>query len=168
MGIFYGVSGTYRSTCTQTYVCAYNLTQQVQVFRYNKTCLKRPPKNSKKIVKIKRRKKKRWSSWQMTESIAECSLWNILQYFWPALSNIWFWKPSFGLLFEWPLKTGFTVFNLSLEENVAKVFSCVSWGLILALWNALNLFSVTGLHPWPIQAEYHQTPQDCILYKMPQ
>ena len=31
------------------------------------------------------------------ESIAECSPWSILQYFWPALSNNWLWKPIFGL-----------------------------------------------------------------------
>ena len=31
------------------------------------------------------------------KSIAECSLWSILQYFWPALSDNWSWKPIFGL-----------------------------------------------------------------------
>ena len=31
------------------------------------------------------------------KSIAECSKWSILQYFWPALSNNWSWKPFFGL-----------------------------------------------------------------------
>ena len=31
------------------------------------------------------------------KSIAECSPWSILQYFWPALSNNWCWKPIFGL-----------------------------------------------------------------------
>ena len=31
------------------------------------------------------------------KSIAECSPWSILQYFWPALSNTWPWKPIFGL-----------------------------------------------------------------------
>ena len=31
------------------------------------------------------------------ESIAECSPWSILQYFWPALSYNWSWKPFFGL-----------------------------------------------------------------------
>ena len=31
------------------------------------------------------------------ESIAECSTWSILQYFWPALSDNWSWKPIFGL-----------------------------------------------------------------------
>ena len=30
-------------------------------------------------------------------SIAECSPWSILQYFWPALSDNWSWKPIFGL-----------------------------------------------------------------------
>ena len=43
------------------------------------------------------------------ESIAECSLWSILQYFWPALNDNGSWKPRFGLLLEWPLKTGFTI-----------------------------------------------------------
>ena len=31
------------------------------------------------------------------ESIAECSPQSILQYFWPALSENWSWKPIFGL-----------------------------------------------------------------------
>ena len=31
------------------------------------------------------------------ESIAECSPWSILQYFWPALSENWSWKTVFGL-----------------------------------------------------------------------
>ena len=31
------------------------------------------------------------------ESIAECSPWGILQYFWSALSDNWSWKPNFGL-----------------------------------------------------------------------
>ena len=35
--------------------------------------------------------------------------WSILQYFWPALSNNRHWKPIFNLIFEWPLKTCFTV-----------------------------------------------------------
>ena len=44
------------------------------------------------------------------ESIAECSLWSILQYFRPALSDIWYWKQKIVDFFEWPLKTGFTVY----------------------------------------------------------
>ena len=39
-----------------------------------------------------------------------------------------------------------------------KVFSCVSWGLILALWNAFKPFSVTGLHPWPDTGEVLPDP----------
>ena len=31
------------------------------------------------------------------ESIAECSLWSMLQYFWAALSDNQSWKPIFGL-----------------------------------------------------------------------
>ena len=37
------------------------------------------------------------------ESIAECSPRSILQYFWPALSDNWPWKPIFCLFY-----TGFT------------------------------------------------------------
>ena len=43
------------------------------------------------------------------ESIAECPLWSIMQYVWPALSDNRCWKPIFDVLFEWLLKTGFTV-----------------------------------------------------------
>ena len=42
------------------------------------------------------------------ESIAECSLWSILQYFWPALRDNRSWKPILVFFFEWPLTTGFT------------------------------------------------------------
>ena len=51
------------------------------------------------------------------KSNAEYSTWRILQYFWPALSDNWSWKSIFGILFEWLLKTGFTVFNLIFEEK---------------------------------------------------
>ena len=33
----------------------------------------------------------------MVESIAECSPWSILQYFWPALRDNWSWNLIFGL-----------------------------------------------------------------------
>ena len=49
-----------------------------------------------------------YGSLMKVKSIAECSPWSILQYFWPERDN-WSWKPIFGLLFEWLLKTGFTV-----------------------------------------------------------
>ena len=31
------------------------------------------------------------------ERIAECPPWSIVQYFWPALSDNWYWKQMFGL-----------------------------------------------------------------------
>ena len=39
--------------------------------------------------------------------------WSILQYFRSALSDYQSLKTIFGLLFEWPFKTGFTVFLIS-------------------------------------------------------
>ena len=38
------------------------------------------------------------------KSIAECSPWSILQYFWPALSNKQSWKTIFGLLLSGHLR----------------------------------------------------------------
>ena len=58
------------------------------------------------------------SSLMKVKSIAECSPWSILQYFWPALSNESVFKTNFGLLFEWPLMTDFTV-SLS---SVARIY----------------------------------------------
>ena len=48
------------------------------------------------------------------KSIAECSPWSILQYFWPAISNNLSWKLIFGLPFEWLLKAGFTVIRSNI------------------------------------------------------
>ena len=70
---------------------------------YSRTFLCRPLKIDKTKVLTTN------GSIMKVESIAECSPWTILQYFWPALSNNWSWKPIFGLPFEWPLKTGYTV-----------------------------------------------------------
>ena len=56
------------------------------------------------------------------KSIAECSPRSILQYFWPALSDNPPWKPFF-LLFEWPLKTGFTVYSCVAMDVIYKPFS---------------------------------------------
>ena len=38
------------------------------------------------------------------ESIAECTPWNILQYFRPALSDNWYWKTIFVLFLSGRLK----------------------------------------------------------------
>ena len=59
------------------------------------------------------------------KSIAECSPWSILQYFWPALSHNRSWKPIFGLLFVWPLKTGFTAVTFFSLSCVNKAFYSV-------------------------------------------
>ena len=52
------------------------------------------------------------------KSIAECSPWSIRQYFRPSLSyhlSIRFFVLS---IFEWPLKTGFTVFCFLSKPNI--------------------------------------------------
>ena len=55
----------------------------------SKTCLIRPLKIDKtKIIMTN-------DSLMKVKSIAECSLWSILQYFWPALSDNCSWKPLF-------------------------------------------------------------------------
>ena len=43
------------------------------------------------------------------KSIAECSKVSILQYFLASLSDHLSLRPMFLSIFEWPLKTGFTV-----------------------------------------------------------
>ena len=40
------------------------------------------------------------------ESIAECSTWSILQYFWPALSDNRSWKPIWGFFLSGRLRQG--------------------------------------------------------------
>ena len=61
------------------------------------------------------------------KSIAECSPWSILQYFWPArgafCNTFDLHEAILGLLFEWPFKTGFTVF---LRLNILRWFFRVS------------------------------------------
>ena len=47
------------------------------------------------------------------ESIAECSPWIILQYFWPAISDNWSWKPIIGLF-----KSGRFTQVLFLSKNI--------------------------------------------------
>ena len=52
------------------------------------------------------------------KSIAECSKESILQYFRPSLSYHLSVR-SFLSIFEWPLKTGFTVFISNIEVYVS-------------------------------------------------
>ena len=80
-------------------------TNDIQWSHYSKTGLKRPLKNKQNKVLN--------GSLMTVESIVEC----IPQYFWSALSDTRSWKTIFDLLFEWPLKTGFTVAHL---EHILK------------------------------------------------
>ena len=74
---------------------------------------------------------------------AECSLWNILQYFWPALSNNWSWNPNIGLFFEWPLKTGFTlIFGRKMQ---LILFICV-FRTYFTFWNVQSDLSIRLTH----------------------
>ena len=83
---------------------------------YSKICL------NSKIDKIKILRTD--GSLMKGESIAECSPWSILQYFWPALMDNRSWKPIFGLLFECPLKAGVTV-HLCAEMQVIVLYDIV-------------------------------------------
>ena len=65
-------------------------------------------------------------SFMKVESIAECSPWSILQYFWAALSDNKYWKPMFAICFEWPLKTGFTVPSTLINWGQILLFDCTS------------------------------------------
>ena len=88
-------------------------------FIRGKTCLKWSLKNRQTKILMTN------GSLMKVESIAECSTWSILQYFWPA-----FLKTNFGLRFEWPLRTGSAVWDntkiscagppkISRSQNVA-------------------------------------------------
>ena len=63
-------------------------------------------------------------SLMQVKSIAECSHWSILHYFWPSLSDYWYWKPIFRVLFEWPLKTGFTVLHMRYVNVIIQTYVC--------------------------------------------
>ena len=51
------------------------------------------------------------------ESIAECSPWSILQYFWPALSGNLSWKPIFGVLLSGHLMQVLLYFLIGFQIN---------------------------------------------------
>ena len=84
---------------------------------YSKTCVKRLLKNRQnKDLNDK------WNSLMKVESIAECSPWNILQYFEPALSDNWSWKPIF-YLFESGRFTQVLLYTKSVREE--SVVECI-------------------------------------------
>ena len=59
---------------------------------------------------------------------------SILQYFRPSLSGNRSWKTSFGILFDWPLKTGFTVRKIYHQKEIL----CVLKRFLNRFW--INLF----------------------------
>ena len=63
-------------------------------------------------------------SLKKVESIAECSTWSILQYFWPALSDNWSWIPICDL-FEWPFTQVYITQNVQARQNVLLI--CLGW-----------------------------------------
>ena len=93
------------------------------------------------------------------ESIATCSFWSILQYFWPALSDNWSWKPFFvfsgvavlhrfygmGFFLVLLQVTGDNVCSLALvdftnngQKEVGYRGSCMSVHVLLHLLNKLG------------------------------
>ena len=77
-----------------------------KINQYSKTCVKPVWNGHSKIVKTKILMTN--GSLMRVESIAECSPWSILQYFWSALSDNWSWK-FYRSLWERQFYTGFTV-----------------------------------------------------------
>ena len=100
---------------------------------YRKTCLKRPLKN--------RQNKGLKDKCYLNEGQKYCRMlsWSILQYFWPALSDNWSWKPIFGLLFGWSLKTGFTVV-VFLPASVQTERGCIQMLVHLSITSVINNF----------------------------
>ena len=68
----------------------------LSILKYSKTCLKLPLKNRQNTDL----NDKIFGSLMKVESIAECSPWSILQYFWPALSDNGSKNPILGIFFS--------------------------------------------------------------------
>ena len=90
------------------------------------------------------------------ESIAECSTWSILQYFWPALSDNWSWKPVLGLFesgrftqvllyvriimdceaaISFCLTLVFNIVNSKISENAREVYYYIAiWEHTYRIW----------------------------------
>ena len=90
----------------------------------------RPPdKSALSITSLKQPHSKKGQKWvfktnyrlMQVKSIAECSKGSILQYMWPALSYHMALRP-FLYIFEWPLKTGFTVFKNYFSYFSTKIY----------------------------------------------
>ena len=100
---------------------------------YSKTCVKRSLKNRQNKFLMTKTSLANGSLMKI-ESIAESSLWDILQYFRHALNGNMSWKP-FWYFCEWPFYTGFTVYwsvFVSLSRNA------ISWTVLChSFWHFL-------------------------------
>ena len=56
------------------------------------------------------------------KGIAECSKGSILQYFRPSLSYHLSLRFLFSLFFEWPLKTGFSLWSFAYSKHSLLIF----------------------------------------------
>ena len=104
-------------TSSLTHDWSYTKQTEIEiVWKYSKTCFKRPlKKNTKLVFNTDYRL-------MQVQSIAECSNGSILQYFRPSFSYHFPLRPLFCLLLEWPLKTGFIVFEMNLHAVNALKF----------------------------------------------
>ena len=86
------------------------------------------------------------------ESIAVCSPWSILQYFWSALSDNWSWKPIFdffesGLFTQVLLYTGTAKWGTHYADTPVHIcpFSCLTWHIMCTynLWTSTHKWTST-------------------------
>ena len=81
------------------------------------------------------------------KSIAECPPWSILQYFCPALSDNWSWKPIYGL-FESGRFTQVFLYSTVLESSHIRKFGISShvftgWFSLFVLSQVLTVLYMT-------------------------
>ena len=128
----------YRSKWLYAYVISAKISWiGLFILEYNKPCVKRPLKTGKTKILMTN------GGLMKVKSITECSPWCILQYFWPALSNNWSWKPIFSL-FE---RGRFTQVLLYLwREKATCFFVCHRFICILILLVHVIFFILINYH----------------------
>ena len=102
------------------------------------TCIKQPLKIDKAKILMTN------GILMKVESIAESSKGSILQYFWPALSNNWSWKPIFWSFWEWLFYTGFTVHVIMWDTYNSSSTKFPSVKLWIICHSSFNLKLVLG------------------------
>ena len=121
----------------QNYNASLKLSTHTTLVEHSKTCLKRPLKRRPKLVL------KTDICLMLVKSIAECSTGSILQCFWHALSCHLSLRP-FLSIFEWQLKTGFTVFIFYDTKN--NISNFLKLKLLYVLCRSQWHFSPYRLH----------------------